>query len=169
MNRRSGRSGMTLVELMVVICIIAILAALLLPNFQMMRNRAERVVCTGRLKGLWTAFALELKDGNGWPQLPASIQIGSTEEQQWWISYSSQNMGLSSNNWRCPTFSRLSRSASNSTSSDLINYLPTLFDANPMTPAKSVAMPWFTESGNLHGIGNLCVRADGSVSPAQDH
>jgi prepilin-type N-terminal cleavage/methylation domain-containing protein len=159
--------GFTLVEILVVIAIFGILISLLIPNFSTIQLKAEGVVCDARLRNLWTTFSTQLNDGNGWPQLPGSIQIGSKEEQQWWLSMTSNSMGLTAKDWSCPTISRLSSRLTNG-QTYLISYLPTLFDAKPMTPSHWPRMPWFTEAIGLHGKGNLSVRADGSVCPIQD-
>jgi prepilin-type N-terminal cleavage/methylation domain-containing protein len=159
---------MTLIELIVVIAIFLVLASLLYPNLEYALNRGEQVVCTSKLRRLYLDFSDYLKDGNPWPQLPAAVAMGTVAEQQWWVSYCSDSMGLSSNDWRCPTYNRLSKASSNSVDTNIITYLPTLFDSLPTTPFNCMRMPWFTELGNLHHVGNLCVRGDGSVSPAQD-
>ena len=158
----------TLVELLVVLAIIGILAALLIPNISTIQLKAEGVVCNARLRNLWTAFSLQLNDSNGWPQLPTNIVVGSAEEQQWWLTSTSNSMGLTKRDWSCPTLARTSGRDTNSQQVYLISYLPTLFDAKPTTPSKWPRMPWFTEAVGMHGHGNLSVRADGSVCPVQD-
>ena len=126
------------------------------------------MVCNAKLRTLWTVFSVQLNDGNGWPQLPTNITVGSTEEQQWWLSTTSNSMNLSAKDWNCPTIARMAASSTNSQQAYMISYLPTLFDARPMTPNKWPRMPWFTEVIGAHGSGNLSVRADGSVCPVQD-
>ena len=163
---RSVFAAFTVIEMLVVVAILGILAALLFPNFQYILVRAEGVVCTEKLRNLYAAFSSSLNDGNGWPQVPAGIQIGSTAEQQWWIDSSSNTMGLKSNDWQCPTLSRSMKNSSNTLQQSLICYLPTLFDNIPGTPRNWSAMPWFTEIANVHGSGNLMIRADGSVIPS---
>ena len=167
MRRESSRRGFTLIELLVVIAIIAVLAMLLLPNVQYLRNRAEGVVCTGRLVHLWTTFSSYLQDGHTWPQVPAEIQIGSLDEQHWWLDMSQQEMGLTTNNWNCPTITRMIHNSSNSPSRFVMSYLPTLFDAKPLTPQSWPSMPWFTEVAAVHGNGALMIRSDGAVTTAQ--
>jgi type II secretory pathway pseudopilin PulG len=165
---RKVYAAFTLLEAVVVLMIVGILLALLVPNFSTVRAKSEGVVCTGRLKNLWTAFSLQLQDGKGWPQLPVDIKIGSEEEQRWWLEYSSNNLGLTSREWNCPTISRSQQSATNREQVMLISYLPTLFDAKPSSPGKWPRMPWFTESQSAHGDGILCIRADGTVNPVSD-
>jgi prepilin-type N-terminal cleavage/methylation domain-containing protein len=167
-SRPGSQGGFTLVELLVVIAIIAILIGLLLPNISNLTSKAQEVVCNARLRNLWTAFSTYLNDGNAWPQLPDGITIGSTEEQQWWLTTTSNSMSLTTKDWNCPTIARMAGSVTNSRQTCLISYLPTLFDARPMTPSRWPRMPWFTEVIGPHGRGNLSVRADGSVSPIQD-
>jgi len=167
MKSPSNQGAFTLLELFVILAIIGIFIALFFPNLSTLQVKAEGVVCDARLRNLWTAFSTQLNDGNGWPQLPSNIKIGSKEEQQWWLTTTSNSMGLTAKDWSCPTISRLSSRLTNG-QSFLISYLPTLFDAKPMTPMSWPRMPWFTEALGLHGNGNLSVRADGSVCPIQD-
>ena len=164
-----AKRAFTLVELIVVIAILAILLSLILPNFGLLVNRAERVVCSGKLRNLWTAFSVPVADGRGWPQLPSDVKIGTLAEQQWWITTSS-TIGLTTNDWKCPSISRALKRSTNASQNQifLINYLPTIFDPRPTTPGKWGRMPWFTEISDIHGGGNLSVRADGSVCPASE-
>jgi prepilin-type N-terminal cleavage/methylation domain-containing protein len=160
--------GFTLVELLVVLAVIGILVSILLPNITFLINKADGVVCNARLRNLWIAFSAQLNDGNGWPQIPPGTEIGSMAEQQWWLTTTSNSMGLTKRDWNCPTTIRNSGRDTNSQQVNLISYLPTLFDAKPMTPSKWPRMPWFTEAVGMHGQGHLSVRADGSVCPVQD-
>ena len=60
-HRRPGRRAFTLVEMLVVIGIIAVLAALLLPAINMAREAARKAQCSNNLKQL--ALAIDQFDG----------------------------------------------------------------------------------------------------------
>ena len=56
----------TLVELLIVIAIIAILAAMLLPALNQARERARGISCISQLKQLTTGFMMYSQDYDGW-------------------------------------------------------------------------------------------------------
>ncbi len=63
MRRKSG--GFTLIELMIVIAIIAILAAILVPNFIRARAQGQLTACKSNLKNIGTAFEMYSTDWAG--------------------------------------------------------------------------------------------------------
>jgi hypothetical protein len=153
------------VELVVVVGILAILISLIFPALRSMMPRVDEVVCMSRLRGLWLKFAPCATEPEGWPQVPKGIKIGTREEQQWWLDYSSNTLGVPEKLWHCPAIDRASARAQKGDEVPLIHFLPTLFDARPGTPNKWVSMPWFSEIGNVHGKGNLVIRSDGTIGP----
>jgi len=62
MTVKPGRYGFTLVEILVVIAIIALLAALLFPVFARSRESSRRSACLNNLHQISTAFALYVQD-----------------------------------------------------------------------------------------------------------
>jgi len=56
------RKGFTLVELLVVIAVIAVLAAILLPVFAQAREKARQTTCLSNLKQIGTALFLYVQD-----------------------------------------------------------------------------------------------------------
>lgn len=167
-SSRSQAGAFTLTELIVVVGILCILMVLLLPNATSLLNRAQGITCKRRLQNLHLAFHNHVVvDGDPWPQLPTNVQVGSVEEQQWWLTYGSNNLELTAKDWSCPTIARmLAKSSPEVARKHLICYLPMLFDDKPSTPTRWLWMPWFTEIANVHGNGTQMVLGDGHVTTA---
>lgn len=72
MHRISSRKGFTLIELMIVIAIIAILAAILVPNFIRARAQGQLTACKSNLKNIGTALEMYATDNGG--RYPLSLQ-----------------------------------------------------------------------------------------------
>lgn len=73
------RKGFTLIELMIVIAIIAILAAILVPNFLRARNQGQLTACKSNLKNMGTALEMYSTDSSGtYPVAIATLTTGGT-------------------------------------------------------------------------------------------
>lgn len=77
-NRQAG--AFTLVEMLVVIGIIALLAALLLPAVTASKQRAKRIVCENQLRQTGIAFQSFAHDHNGKFPMQVSTNDGGSEE-----------------------------------------------------------------------------------------
>lgn len=167
-SSRSQAGAFTLTEIIVVVGILGILMVLLFSNATSILNRAQGVICSERLKNLHVVFHNRVVvDGVPWPQLPTNVQVGSVEEQQWWLTVGSNELGLSAKDWSCPTISRMiANSPAAVAQKHLISYLPMLFDDLPSTPMRWPWMPWFTEIANVHGRGAQMIMGDGHVTTA---
>jgi prepilin-type N-terminal cleavage/methylation domain-containing protein len=73
MKNRHRRGGFTLVEIMIVVCIIGLLAAIAIPNFVRARTRSQTNACINNLRlldGAKQQWALEAKQNtNATPAL----------------------------------------------------------------------------------------------------
>jgi len=67
MMKEWRKEGLTLVELLIVVAVIAALAALLFPVFQSVRERVYIASCTSNLKQLYNALQMYEED---WGELP---------------------------------------------------------------------------------------------------
>jgi len=146
-----------------VLAILSVLALLAVPIYENLRPRFERIVCMNNLKNLRIAFG-DYAIG-GWPQVPEGVQLGSLEEQRWWLEKTGKELGLPEKAWQCPTIRRMFAREPEK-DRPLLHYLPTPFSAEPNKANQWPEMPWFIEIGDAHGQGNLLVRQNGTVEPA---
>jgi prepilin-type N-terminal cleavage/methylation domain-containing protein/prepilin-type processing-associated H-X9-DG protein len=75
-NRRYKR-GFTLIEILIVLCVIAILAGLLFPVFARVREGARRTTCLNNLKQIGMYMQMYAADNNGYlPEInPPGVEI----------------------------------------------------------------------------------------------
>jgi type IV pilus assembly protein PilA len=69
--------GFTLIELMIVVAIIGILAAIAIPNFLRFQARAKQSEAKQNLGAIFTAYNTYIADNNTFPSA-ASITLGTT-------------------------------------------------------------------------------------------
>ena len=161
----ASASGISLLELIVVIGIIAVLAAITLPIVHSVRARAQRVQCVGNLRNLHVAAAQYVQDNNQWPQIASrSEDEEDTGYAQEWIAALAP-YHLTKKNWICPTLQSLLRNSDyNSPGNERVDYFGMPFDDKPMTPYQWPRQPWFVEGADVHGHGQLIIFTDGSIS-----
>jgi len=163
--RKRDQGGFTLLEVFVVIVIIAILATLLLPVFSKMRARAQRVQCMANLRSLYVAAESYVQQYGSWPQIP--VLDSDSADQDYanaWIAALAP-FGPTQKTWICPTIQELLRNPDLSKPENIrVDYVATPFDDKPPTPHQWAKQPWFAETGDVHGNGNLIIFTDGSIS-----
>lgn len=75
---RLNRKGFTLVEIMIVVAIIGLLAAIAIPNFVKARETAQKNACINNMRQIDSAkhqWALEYKKGSA--DTPTSASVGA--------------------------------------------------------------------------------------------
>jgi prepilin-type N-terminal cleavage/methylation domain-containing protein len=70
---RKRIKGFTLIELMIVIAIIAILAAILVPNFLRARAQGQLTACKSNMKNIGTAMEMYSSDNQG--RYPSALTL----------------------------------------------------------------------------------------------
>jgi len=76
-RRRKTTASFTLLELLVVVAIIAILAAMLMPALQKVREKARQAVCISNLKQVYLGLMLYAQDFGGY------LPMGWDGEKEW--------------------------------------------------------------------------------------
>ncbi len=157
---------MTLLELLTVIVVIAILAAMLLPAFANMASRMDRAKCTMNLRSLYIGTEFYLQDRKQWPQIDPKLSGNKDSDEyarQWMTALGPYK--ISKESWHCPTVQKimLGDQVGDKTPKERIDYFPTPFDDKEITPHRWAEQPWFIERGAMHGDGNLMIFPDGSI------
>ena len=158
---------MTLLELLTVIVVILILAAMLLPAISNMASRMDRAKCTMNLRGLHVATEFYLQDHKQWPQIDPKLANDHESDAyaKLWMD-TLRPYKISKEAWHCPTVQKLlvgDLAPDPAKPKERIDYYPTPFDDKEITPHLWAEQPWFIERGAVHGEGNLMIFPDGSV------
>lgn len=159
----------TLLELLIVIVIVAILGTMLIPVYVGMRKRAQRVQCVANLHNLYLAADVFLQHNGSWPQIARSKSESGLEDfTNAWINALAP-FGPTRKTWICPTVQEILQSPDYLQPQNArLDYFPMSFDDKPTTPHQWPRQPWFIESANVHGHGNLIIFTDGSVGESDD-
>ena len=75
--------GMTLLEVLVVVALLVVLAALLLPALAQAKGKAHRVDCLSRLKQWGGAFYSFAEDNEGWIARECYEPLGEVTINNW--------------------------------------------------------------------------------------
>jgi prepilin-type N-terminal cleavage/methylation domain-containing protein len=107
MNMKSTpQSGFTLVELLVVLAVIALLAAILLPSLTLAKLKAQRVQCAGNLHQLGIGLQVIVANDRAYPLLSG----GTNSDSTWINQLAIEGLGmtqsitnyLGAGVWHCP-------------------------------------------------------------------
>lgn len=100
----SNRDGFTLVEILTVIAIIAVLAAILAPVLVIANNRSVIVGCTSNLRQIGQAFSMYTADYAG--HYPPDPGLDSATDQPFWFQMLSRYTAKKDDIFWCKAVSR---------------------------------------------------------------
>src|SRR5579862_9312141 len=134
-NLRAAK-GFTLTELLVVIAVIAILAALLLPVLSQARDHSRNAACKNHLRQIGVALEMYVSDCERFPP------ILEWETRQLWMDRLHRYAPVQWTNdaWSCPTY--VSR-----------NGIAVFWATNTAQP-RAGARWWTSYAYNCNGVGN---------------
>lgn len=164
-SAQNHTGGFTLLELVIAIAIVAILALLTIPIISRLRARAERVQCAANLKNLAVGANLYVQQNGVWPQIhPVTAGDAPEDFANGWVA-ALEPFGVPRKTWICPTIQGALHNPDYSTPENArIDYIATPFDDKPTSSHEWPRQPWFIETGDVHGNGNLIIFTDGSIS-----
>ncbi len=161
-----NRPAFTVLELLIVLGIIAVLASLGFIGFDKARQKAQRAQCSNNLRALYVAAEQYLQDNNQWPQIgmdPESDTGAQAFAQQWIAALAPYN--IPQRTWICPSIENLLGNPDySSPGNERVDYFGMTFDDKPTTPHQWPRQPWFFETADVHGHGQLIIFTDGSIS-----
>lgn len=149
-----------MVEVLASIVIVLILAALLIPSFQGIRDRAGEAACIANMRSIAVGLRGYMQDNeNVWPQGPSV-----NEERPWeefWLKVL-QPYQIGPDTWQCPTLTSALASVPKENRPRL-HYVPTMFGPKANDANRFSTHPWLMERSSVHGQGPLICFPDGSV------
>jgi hypothetical protein len=118
------------------------------------------------LKTLYAAAEMFVQQNGSWPQIRMTDESDAAEQTyaQNWIT-ALKPFGPTQSSWICPTIQVLMQNPDLTKPENVrVDYLATPFDDKPTTPHQWPRQPWFAETGDVHGNGNLLIFTDGSIT-----
>ena len=149
--------------------ILVILGTMLFPATRGVVSRLEQSRCTANLRNLHLGMTSYLTDHDRvWPQI--DITLSQTEPEKFagaWVD-TLDDYGVTPEVWICPTIQKLFGNPDFRGEDARIDYMGNQYRPQRNAPYEFPTDPWFLETGNVHGHGNLIIYADGSVHALDD-
>jgi prepilin-type N-terminal cleavage/methylation domain-containing protein len=165
---RRRAAAFTLLELLIALVIVGILMTLLMPVYGHMRERAQKVQCMANLRGLYVGTETYLQRNGSWPQIFLKNYGSPPDYANAWVAALAP-FGIERSTWICPSIQELLHNPDyKNPASARLDYISTGFDDKPTSPHQWPRQPWFIESGDVHGNGNLIIFTDGSIAETKD-
>ena len=81
-NELKSRCGFTLIEILVVLALVSLLAALLLSAFSAVREKSRQTICASNLKQIGVAFQMYADDNDHY--MPPTVTVNSANQMITW-------------------------------------------------------------------------------------
>ena len=160
--------AITLLELLIVLAIIGILATLLIPVYGQLHERAQKAQCMANLHNLYVGTDLYVQRNGSWPQIFINNFPTGEDYANAWVAALGP-FGIERKTWICPTIQELLHGPDYADPANArLDYVSTGFDDKPTSPHQWPRQPWFIETGDVHGNGNLIIFTDGSIAETKN-
>ena len=167
-HRARRQRGVTLLELIVSIMVVMILMVMFFAVLGNIRDRLERSKCIANLRSLHTGAELYIQEHRMWPQMLITKSMDPKDMAKGWID-ALRPYSLNEQSWLCPTVQHKMGGPDVMQSENVrIDYGATMFDTKQQSPYRWEKQPWFVESSNVHGNGQLIIFRDGHVQEMND-
>ena len=151
-----------MIEVVTVMAVLGILAALAIPNFGRIVAAAQEAICASHMRSIRHGLDAYLQDNNQiWPQGPRADQQGWAP---FWLG-ALEPYGITESTWQCPAIKQMTRRQQLPPQLPVLHYVPTMFDDTRGIAYRWPTQPWLIEAANAHGKGVLICFPDGSVKP----
>jgi type IV pilus assembly protein PilA len=149
MTRRTLKRGFTLIELMIVVAIIGILAAIAIPNFIKFQAKSKQTEAKNNLKAVFTAQRSQFQEHDKYLTNVGELGFAPERGNRYWYS-----LGAGTNQNRAAVTATIVPLTDTGVAVDLFKYGATV---NP-TPAMAVLTPTYavnegTIPGAVPGLG----------------
>ena len=120
------------------------------------------------LRSLYVATDVYIQRNGHWPQIYLKNYGTGEDFANAWIA-ALEPFGVTRKTWICPAIQSLLHNPDYLEPAHArIDYVSTGFDDKPTSPHQWPRQPWFIETGDVHGNGNLIIFTDGSIAESKD-